>query len=270
MRTMARTDTGPSCPVDRGRIHFKNSSGKGRIPGATMRWSLLLAALVAAPDAGAAPPDPPSVACLMAPARRELSFPARGFTWLPGEELSGRCPTVARGRWTRAGTGRGALRIHLEGPSGSGRYWTVTAGLSEGGGVPPARGFCVQTSTVGWRTLRAFRRTPLPWLEDLDGDGAPELILWDSFGLPGGLSQAESGLVAWVYRPKPDGVLQLDGELTRRLARELAEAYRAPVAAAGPALGQLRGRAADALEQLADGRCRLEREAAERAPAAAP
>jgi hypothetical protein len=84
--------------------------------------------------------------------------------------------------------------------------------------------------------------SPLPWLDDLDNDGKAELIIWDSFPLHEDASQAEYGLVAWVYRLASEDLLAIDWGLSLRMAREIAQAY-----------GQ--HPAAEALEQFADKQC---------------
>jgi hypothetical protein len=152
--------------------------------------------------------------------------------------------------------------VHAEGPSGSGRFWGVTVGVGGRGTATPARGFCLEANTAGWRTLQRFARTPLPWLADLDADGRPELVLWDSFSLAEG--EATHGLVAWTYQLAPEGVFVHDARTTRVLARELSQAYRIPLEAAPVSLRYARARAALELEALADGRCIVHAKLSER------
>jgi len=97
----------------------------------------------------------------------------------------------------------------------------------------------------------------LSWLDDLDNDGRAELIIWSSFPLRKDPSLAEYGLIAWVYRLTSDDSLAIDWGLSRRMAREVAEAYRSPLDSTDPYLGLLRTEAADALERFADERCRM-------------
>ncbi len=106
-----------------------------------------------------------------------------------------------------------------------------------------------ETNTLGWRTLRRFKRLPLPWMDHLDGDGKPELIVWNSFRIGDG-----AGLMAWVYRIDDDGIA-IDWSLTRGFAGELAAAYREPLKVERPRLRRLRKRAARALEKFANGKC---------------
>ncbi len=99
----------------------------------------------------------------------------------------------------------GETTLTLDGPAGSGRFWALVA-------KSPAAERCLATSTVGWR--RSGRHwpatSPLPWVQDLDGDGEAELIVWWSPTLQPAASMAEHTLVPavyaregtqWVYRP---------------------------------------------------------------------
>jgi hypothetical protein len=169
--------------------------------------------------------------------------------------------------WQRGPAGALDLYIALDGPSGSGRFWTITLGAGPRGGAAPDAFACIGTSTVGWRTLRSFKDAPLPWVADLDDDARAEVILWESFPLREEASLAELGLVAWVYRATPDRTLTLDMALTRAFASELAAEYRSTPADGEPAaapkalpalsaheLAQRQG-AARALERLAAGAC---------------
>jgi len=56
----------------------------------------------------------------------------------------------------------------------------------------------MSASTVDWRTLQRYSEGPLPWLDDVDDNGRPEFILWDSFALHDEASLAEYALVAWA------------------------------------------------------------------------
>lgn len=178
--------------------------------------------------------------------------PQRGFVEVGGSSSSGTCDVPAADAWTVARTPSFALFVHADGPGGSGRYWTVTVGVGPPDAAEPRRGFCLVTTTIAWRRLIAglqarnrqeSPRTPLRWLEDADGDGRPELVLWDSFRLSDEALPIESGLVAWVYEADSAGWFAIDWSATHALARELALLY----ARADP-MGQ-------ALEALARGAC---------------
>ena len=193
--------------------------------------------------------------CLMKPAHLEMRLHNRGLTWLPGEDFDGTCDEVPVKKWARSPAGAGDLFVHADGPSGSGRFWNVTIGVAGRHESKPARGVCFKTSTIGWRTLQQYKKTPLPWLDDLDKKGKAELIVWESFALQEDASMAEYGLVAWVYRLTPEGSFVIDWSLSRQMAREIADAYRAPLDSKDLVLGPLRAQAAQALEQFADERC---------------
>ncbi len=194
--------------------------------------------------------------CRMAPVHRALRVPARDMTWLAGEEDSGACESVGAGDWSRTPSRPADLWVHADGPSGSGRYWVVTAGVGPPGSAAPSRGFCLSTSTVGWRTLRRFGDAPLPWVSDADHDGKAELVVWSSFPLSDEPSMAEFGLVAWVYEMQAAGLLSIDWVQSRRMAREVAAAYGDTTDVPAD-LAPLRRRAAEGLEQFARGTCRI-------------
>jgi hypothetical protein len=145
------------------------------------------------------------------------------------------------------------------GPEGSGRFWTITVGVSEQSGSRPSHGACMLTSTVGWRNLQRYSKGPLPWADDVDHDGRAEFILWDSFPLRDGASMAEFGLVAWIYHVADSGSLVLDWDLSARFARRLAEEYRSTLTGSDAIVNGNRARAAQALEEFADRRCGEER-----------
>jgi hypothetical protein len=200
--------------------------------------------------------DPAPPRCLMRPDRLEMRLPNRGFTWLQGEDLRGRCDDVPAKKWIRGPSGALDLFVYADGPSGSGRFWNVTVGVARNQQPKPIRGVCLMTSTLGWRTLQRYKKTPLPWLDDPDHDGKAELIIWSSFPLREDASLAEYGLIAWVYRLTSEDSLTIDWGLSRRMAREIAESYRSPLDSTdSPYLKPLRNKAAEALERFADDRC---------------
>lgn len=195
--------------------------------------------------------------CLMKPVRIEMCLPSRGLTWLPGEDIDGACDKVPAMKWRWSPAGAGNLFVYADGPSGSGRFWNVTVGMGAREQSKPTRGVCFTTSTVGWRTLQQYKKTALPWLEDLDHDGKAEVIIWSSFPLREDATMAEYGLTAWVYRFTPEKSLAIDWNLSRQMAREIAEAYRAPLDSKDRVLGPLRAQAAEALERFADQQCTI-------------
>jgi hypothetical protein len=179
-------------------------------------------------------------ACTMSPPRASFELPAAGIVWLDGDGPSGPCPAGPEP------VTRGGLQVSADGPEGSGRYWTVT--VSHG-----RRGVCFTASTVAWRTLQKFDG-PLPWIDDTDEDGAPELVVWDSFSLDETESPAAQGLTAWAYEwDAGSSSLRLDLALSRGWAQRLADAYAEPL----PGVA-FRDVARRQLLDLASGRCTVE------------
>lgn len=88
------------------------------------------------------------------------------------------------------------------------------------------------------------------------------LLVAEGLFLTPRLEQSETGLIASVYRADVKiGRLLLDLALSRRMADEVATAYKAPLSApdgaSAPTLADERGRAAVALEAFAADRCSL-------------
>jgi hypothetical protein len=189
--------------------------------------------------------------CLIQPAHIRMDVPRIGFVWLENEEFEGPCDKVPDTAWVRYPSREFIMYIHADGPEGSGRFWNVTVGFSTNDQTKPQRGFCFVTSTVGWRTLRSFNQTPLQWMNDENGDGKPELVIWESFPLRDEPGMAGYGLVAWVYQVDREGKFNIDWNLSRRKASEIAAAYRKPL----EKNDLLRERAAKALEDFASGKC---------------
>ncbi len=194
--------------------------------------------------------------CQMAPVRLRIQVPARGFVWLDDELHTGSCEGMKIENWKRRPSSRFDLLVHAAGPSGSGRFWNLAIGIAKSDEIKPLRGVCFTTSTVGWRTLQFCKNLPLPWIDDVDADGDAELIIWDSFPLEEGASMAGFGLTAWVYRHATKDSLLLDWALSRRMARDLAQAYLAPLEA--PNLSKYRAKAAEALKLFAEQRCTVD------------
>jgi hypothetical protein len=112
--------------------------------------------------------------------------------------------------------------LQIDGPAGSGRF--AWLGLAVDGEQP--RFACIGASTVAWRHLHrvAERLAPLPWLEDLDGDGAAELIVWQR--VPWGSSESENGLAPAAYTLDGGRLVRADDH-ARALSAKVAAAYRA-------------------------------------------
>ena len=195
--------------------------------------------------------------CLMSPRYLTIQVPVQGVTWLEGELFDGPCNAIADSGWVRQPADSFDLLVAADGPRGSGRYWTVAVGIAEPGETAPRRGFCLVTTTVGWRTLQRFSTFPLPWLGDRDSDGRPEVIIWDSYPLRENATPAEYGLIAWVYQVNPEGVLTVDWRLSREIAEEIASEYRSPVEGAGARFQEMRNDVARYLEAFASEKCTM-------------
>ncbi len=192
--------------------------------------------------------------CFMKPDHLSMKFPDRGHINLPCEHFD--CipnDDLLNKRWIRKSSGDVDLFLFLEGPAGSGRFWNVTIGIAGKNKSKPDRTICLITSTVGWRTLQGYKNIPLPWLDDIDGDGKAEFIMWDSFPLHEYASMASYGLVSWVYRLDSNNSLVIDWGLSRRMALSIAEEYKIPKSF----FKSNRAIAAKALEDFANKRCKV-------------
>lgn len=158
--------------------------------------------------------------------------------WPPGELPDG-CPegfdaarVLAAGGCAlpgcEAGTMRGATRaaLAIEGPDGSGHF--AELGLALPGS--PSRFACLQASTVGVRALEVgwHELAPLPWLADVDGDGAAELVVWQR--LPWGDAEVTNALFPIVYVLDGDRLVRRD-DRARALRRRVAAVYDRAAAA---------------------------------------
>ncbi len=194
---------------------------------------------------------------MMTPRYTTMQLPERGFQWLPGEDLQGECDPVPADAWLRQHGKTLDIFVQTQGPSGSGRYWTVTIGVAAGLTKRPVRGFCFQASTAGWRTLQRFGASPLQWIRK-GRDGAPELVFWDSFPVTAESSSvAESGLVAWIFTLHSKGGFAIDWSESREQAEELAASYRVPLPGQA-SIQALRNAAARDLTEFATGACSAE------------
>ena len=209
----------------------------------------------------AAEPSPPSSApstrpaCRMVPPRAVFEIPAKGMVWMAsGEE--GACDEVDANHWVRESAGDGDLVVYADGPEGSGRFWEVTVGLAPAHGLWPDRGFCFMATTLGWRSLQSYERTPLEWLRRADRDGVPELVIWDSFQAGDSESPPDSAIVAWAYRLSGDSLV-FNLESTKQLAEDLAGSYRTSLPNEHAYLREVRDKAVRHLTALASGECVL-------------
>jgi hypothetical protein len=201
--------------------------------------------------------DPELPPCLMQPAYLSIYLPDSGFFYLGGEDSIGDCDEVLSGEWIRGTSRIQDLFVHPSGPEGSGRFWTITLGIAEKEHSKPDRGVCISTNTVGWRTLQHYSQGALPWLKDLDDDGDAEFILWDSFPLHEEALASEYALVAWAYRLVSNDSLKIDWDLSRYLARSLANEYHSQLDSCPEYLREIRTKAAEALERFANNQCKI-------------
>ena len=195
--------------------------------------------------------------CLMSPQYLTIRVPVLGFAWMDSDPDDDFCATVADSVWMKQPGDSFNLMVVADGPHGSGRYWTVTIGIASPDRNTPDRGICLQTSTVGWRTLQHFKNEPLPWLGDRDRDGQPEVIIWDSFPLHEDASMAEFGLMAWVYEINSKGILDINWPLSCQYAIEIAGVYRQPLSGSNERLQKRRNEIAGHLEKFASKKCSI-------------
>jgi hypothetical protein len=195
--------------------------------------------------------------CLMSPPYQIIEIPAQGFKSIDDELFVDSCTTVADSMWMKHSAETFNLLVAADGPHGSGRYWNLSVAITDPGETKPRRGLCLNTTTIGWRTLLKFNKLPLLWLDDRDNNGQPEVIIWDSFPFHEEASLAEFGLIGWVYEVNYKGILSINWLLSRGLAAEIAHAYRQPVNAAGDKFQRLRDQIARQLERFASGKCNV-------------
>lgn len=192
--------------------------------------------------------------CRMAPRWPQMELPGQGVLSLDAESLCGEIPVEG---WQRQSGRSYDLLVHAYGPGGSGRYWTVNVSVAEKGTAVPTRALCFETSTIGWRTLQNFEDKPIPWMEDLNADGDPELLVWDSFIADGDpeFGNYTYGLVAWAYRVDRSGKFTLDLPLSRKFAARILAAYRK--GESGPDKPSARSVAAGQVEAFVQGKCKI-------------
>lgn len=194
-----------------------------------------------------------TVPCAMRPSRPAFALPPRGIVSVAPDDD---CDALESGGWERRPADTLEVRVRADGPGGSGRYWRVTVGLARPADDSLLRGLCYTTTTLGWRTLQAGGETSLamPWVDDRDHDGRPELVVWDSFPLRRDATPAEFALVAWVYEFDGRATFGFDVKMSRAIARDIAAAYRVRVDA-DPLRKRLRNQAEQSLTAFASGRC---------------
>lgn len=142
----------------------------------------------------------------------------------PSRVLAGDCAQPDCMSVTLPHDRRGAFVI--DGPNGSGRFWFL--GLAVEGA---ARSYaCISASSVGWRHLGIVGGlAPLPWFEDLDGDGDREIIAWQRLPWGRGMSERDNAIVPIAYSLEGDALVRIDS-LASKVAAKVAQAYRTLIA----------------------------------------
>ncbi len=151
-----------------------------------------------------------------------ISFPTTGFTKLDDEAVA---DSIDLKSWQIGNSNGYNLFLLSNLHSGSGRGWTITIGVSNSDSVSPDYGVILSTSTIGWRTLKKFENKMLPWIEDIDGDSNDDIIIWDSFLAFESGTNADFGLIAWVYSLDQNGYLVLNMNSTSLLLERIATEY---------------------------------------------
>jgi hypothetical protein len=168
--------------------------------------------------------------CPFWPKHREVDVPASGFVVLGWNATPSTCDHDTLGRWVKESGPDHDLFLHLDGPHGSHRDWTVHVGIGPTGSEAPERGVSFESSAVAWGRSADFRGVRLPWLEDVDGDGRVEVIVWDSVsvlsGDDGTPPQFPAALVGWAYEITTDARLVSDWPATRRTMVDISDVYR--------------------------------------------
>jgi len=191
--------------------------------------------------------------CTLKPLWSRLVIPESGFKDLDDDDKLRNSCSVEHD-WETYQQNNNKFFMGVQGPSGSGRYWNITIGLGQLKDKKPKRGICFVVSTLGWRTLQKFRR--LNWLEDLDGDLKPELIIWNSFYLDDTLQPLRTGISAWVYSIYADQLI-LNTELTRKLSLELSYAYLKPIPRLNANLYNSRHQISRVLKSMGSTKCKF-------------
>jgi len=194
--------------------------------------------------------------CLMKLFAETYTLPDSGFTGLTSTSTPITCDHIPAHEWVVGRVGINKLYLNAKGPSGSGRHWIITIGISDSTALLPYRGICISISTIGWRTLQRYSKGALPWLEDIDKDGDSEVVLWDSFPIHPNASMVRYGLFAWVYRLVSNDLLTIDMQLTRENAQALAREYRDSTNV-NKMYYWKRAQIAEYIESFAEGKCSL-------------
>ncbi|MFO7657169.1 MAG: hypothetical protein R6W78_08885 [Bacteroidales bacterium] len=191
--------------------------------------------------------------CLFFPPVQFLPLPDKGFDDLSGYVFD--CEYSIELNWEKLMGKDYSLFVHADGPQGSGRLWSIIFGFSSGKEDIPDRGICLISSTTGWRTLRKYE-SPIFWATDIDKDGNPEIIIWDSFYLDSDMSiNVETGIIAWVYKYTEGKGFELSIALSKKLISTILIAYNSEIEGADSILISRRLMAAAALRDFLNDKC---------------
>jgi len=193
--------------------------------------------------------------CLFSPPMQLLPFPEKGFDALNDYVFN--CEYSNELNWEKLRGKDYNLFVHADGPEGSGRFWSISYGFSPGKKDIPDKGICLISSTTGWRTLRKYE-SPIFWAADIDKDGNPEIIIWDSFYLdPDMPTNVETGIIAWVYKYIEGKGFELSIALSKKVISTILVAYNNEIEGADSYLIEKRLMASEALSDFLNNKCKL-------------
>lgn len=158
------------------------------------------------------------------PMYKEIVIPKSGFRNIAEE--SSACPISFGDTTVWVGTsGKAKIFVRDCLYSGSGHGHSVAIGIGDSLTHVPSRGVYLNTETTGWRTMQQFNGGGLPWLLDVNGDGASELIIWQSFSDGKYYSTGTNGLIPFVYTLKRD-VFVVDVKSTISMIDQVLKNYK--------------------------------------------
>ncbi len=157
------------------------------------------------------------------PPWKKIVIPNRGFWQLTTGDS---CAVPDSANWQFSRFNKVKIAVLARGPEGSGHYWQIFIGLAQNDETRPSRGICLETSTIGWRNRRLPDDSPLFWLNDLNNDSKPELIIWDSQPLSSDSIHTAFTLVAWVFAFDGVSTFLFQEALSKKLNARLVSVQR--------------------------------------------
>lgn len=166
--------------------------------------------------------------------RQVINIPLNGFYYYDDDTIyNSKHLNIPDSGWVVLKGNNYNLYLYRECPLGTGCLAEILIGISDVNKSRPDRGFCLPVHTIGWRFLWEYDKNS--WIEDLDNDGNGELIIWDSFPLHEDATNAEYGVVGWVYRLDLNtSNFIFDLNLSRTKIQEIADAYKKPMISSYP------------------------------------